>query len=54
MTERNKAWWRAALLGAMLTTAFLGGCSGTVARAASDAAVSDFVAIDTPAALDAC
>ncbi len=52
MTERNTAWWRAALAGALLAIASLGACSGTVTHVSADAAVSDLMAIDTPAALD--
>ena len=37
----------------MLATASLGGCSGTISHAPSDAAVSDLVVIDTPPAEDA-
>ncbi len=46
MTERNTAWWRAALAGALLATASLGACSGTVTHVSADAAVSDLVVID--------
>ncbi|MDO9018370.1 MAG: FG-GAP-like repeat-containing protein [Deltaproteobacteria bacterium] len=48
MIKRYGSWWRAVLAGTMLATASLGGCSGTIVHAPSDAAVSDLVVIDTP------
>lgn len=53
MIGRNETWWRAALAGAMLATASVGGCSASVVHAPSDAAVSDLVVIDIPPATDA-
>jgi hypothetical protein len=53
MIEGNGTRWLAALTGAVLATSALWGCAGSIVNAPADAAVSDVVVIDTPAAIDA-
>ncbi|MDO9019094.1 MAG: FG-GAP-like repeat-containing protein [Deltaproteobacteria bacterium] len=53
MIGRSEAWWRAALASAVLACAFSLGCSASVVPHSFDAAVSDLVMVDTPAAVDA-